>query len=247
MKFRFAAALAGSIVLAPALAQTLPPATDNTLTVDEYTRRSMQALEWPWSKEDYVAGTRMLEGLDPDQVPRSDSPRSAPVLDRAFNLENFKPCASPSVALEERLKPCDALVLAAVRFGKAFIRAGASDAPAYDDELRALGFVHQAMTQVVGLLVQLSRTNASYIERLKFIADDVEKEELDSLTALEDHQHFSDAARLRLAKIFAGDFQQIAPALSDEGRAKVRELMMRIATTDSTPEVRAALAAFAAP
>lgn len=74
--------------------ESVTPAADHSLTIDQYMAVGMPGIDHLWTKEEFSRMENVIQQLaekDPLQLPRVDSPRSGPLLKHITSILQFDP------------------------------------------------------------------------------------------------------------------------------------------------------------
>lgn len=239
--------------LAFASAQAAPSATDRSLTVRDYMDRGMPAPDRAWNPTDYTTASEVLGKLTPDQLPRSDSSRSAPFMNRIVNPENLELCTGVDAPRVTRMNMCGAYMKSVLGVANLYLAAMQRD-HGYDDDTLDLTSLILRVAPVVAhdadeMLPTLDKDDPNYATRMDGYAKmkhgfaSMMEGSLISLTT--ERNLYSDAARTRLAAVVGDCFTRMSSFLEPLTRSEIEQKLRKIAQTDPSPDVRGALAAFA--
>ena len=78
-------------------------AADESLATDAYMAKGMPPPDRPWQPLDYEAAVKTLQGLDPSQLPRWQSPNSGAVYQRMVATENLDILSNRTLPAEQRI------------------------------------------------------------------------------------------------------------------------------------------------
>jgi hypothetical protein len=224
------------------------------LSAPELMQRGLPAIDRTWSGADFATAAAVLKQVAPEQLPRSSDPATAAVIDRLVNTDTLDYCGNRGIALAARMASCLQILNAEAEILTLYADAETRLPALADDIVRLSGMVIQSEASTTGLLDELiptlDKNDPSYAQRMAGVEDSKQgiAQTLDGgLQLLAMTQGISPPVRVNFAIAVAASWPALANYLPPPSRADFEIRLRKLAQNDPNPDVRAALAKFAAP
>lgn len=231
-----------------ALAFAAPAFAQSTLTASEYAARGVPPVDRPWTAQDYPYASAALRDLRAGQLPRTNAPESAAILDRLTDVASLTSCRDIPGDLRARMLACSAVLRATSEILQAYADVIDADPRYGEDAIRIIAAALQSAAVTNDLFLAFAETldpNDPRRGALGQAADGLAQMMNGAIQTLTQRDIYPPHARVYLAGVIADIYPRLAPSFSAEARAPLEAELSRLARRDSNRQVRDALAAFA--